>query len=230
MSSHNMPIWVMPTLVTAGLSFSGGATFAAGYSISSITRSSLPKPTMAAWTTTGDGTSSPISCSICSPSMRYGGDSTVRPRTSEYQRVAASTSGTHTAEWANPVSTEVSVGRGEPRRGDEGGAGSCGDGCREERLRGGSGPAGDLVLQPLVPVAEVHPAAPIELAQHNHAHEHQWRQESRECAESDHARPRWSWPLFVSHPQSYTVKSVRTSPFRTRHGDSQAHSEIERPR
>ena len=122
-----------PALVTAGRPGSGGATSAAGYSISSMTRSSFPKPTMAAWTTTGDGTSSAISCSICAPSMRYGGDSTSRPRTSEYQRVAASTSGTQTAEWANPVSTASAWGTlSSSARSRAGGAcstGGSGRGC-----------------------------------------------------------------------------------------------------
>ena len=43
MSSHSMPTWVMPTLVTEGRPGSGGTTPAAGYSISSMTRSSCPE-------------------------------------------------------------------------------------------------------------------------------------------------------------------------------------------
>ena len=66
MSSHSIPMWVMPTLVTEGRPGPAGTTGAAGYSMSSMTRSSRPNPTMAAVTTTGDGTSSPMSCSICS--------------------------------------------------------------------------------------------------------------------------------------------------------------------
>src|SRR5580704_15639194 len=98
MSSQTIPTWVIPTLVTDGPTSAFDAMSAAGYSISSSTRSSGANPTIAAVTTTGDGTSSPMSRSIWSPSMRYGGESTCRPSTSVYQRVAASTSGTQIAE------------------------------------------------------------------------------------------------------------------------------------
>src|SRR5436190_11941501 len=76
--------------------------------MTSITRS-LPSgtPTIAAFTTTGAGTSSPMSRAIASPSMRYGGESTVRPSTSRYHATAASTSGTHSAVCASPVITSI---------------------------------------------------------------------------------------------------------------------------
>ena len=50
-----------------------------------------------------------------------------------------------------------------------------------------SGPAGNLVLEALVQAAEVNTAAPVDLAQEDHAHEHQGRRESRECAEEHDA-------------------------------------------
>ena len=66
-----MPTWVIPGLVTEGRAASGGATPAAGYSISSMTRSSLPKPTMAAVTTTGDGDElTHVVLDLAAPSMR----------------------------------------------------------------------------------------------------------------------------------------------------------------
>ena len=75
-----------------------------GYSMTSITRS-LPSgtPMIAAFTTTGDGTSSPMSRSMSAPSIRYGGDSTVSPSTSRYHATAASTSATQSAVCASPV-------------------------------------------------------------------------------------------------------------------------------
>src|SRR5439155_10785714 len=81
-------------------------------SISSSTRSPASVPTMAAVITTGAGTSSPMSRVMASPSIRYGGDRTCSPSTDSYQRVAAATSGTHTAVWATPVITARSVGAG----------------------------------------------------------------------------------------------------------------------
>src|SRR5205809_1052925 len=58
--------------------------------MTSITRSpSSAAPTIAAFTTTGGGTSSPMSRAIASPSMQYGGESTVRPSTSRYHATAA---------------------------------------------------------------------------------------------------------------------------------------------
>ena len=68
---------------------------------------SLPSgtPMIAAFTTTGDGTSSPMSRSMSAPSIRYGGDNTVSPSTSRYHATAASTSATHSAVCASPVIT-----------------------------------------------------------------------------------------------------------------------------
>jgi len=84
-----------------------------GYSMTSMTWSLVElsfselsptsKPTIAALTATGDGSNSPMSASICGPSIRYGGESTRIPRTDSYQRTASSTSGTQTATCASDV-------------------------------------------------------------------------------------------------------------------------------
>src|SRR5690348_17063987 len=67
---------------------------------------------MAAFSATGPGSSSPMSWVMASPSIRYGGDSTVIPRTDSYQATAASTSGTHTPTWARPLSIRPSSSAG----------------------------------------------------------------------------------------------------------------------
>ena len=67
---------------------------------------------IAAFTTTGVGTSSPMSRSMSGPSIRYGGDNTVKPSTSRYHATAASTSATQTAVCAIPV---ISAGVDERR-------------------------------------------------------------------------------------------------------------------
>src|SRR5437667_1141793 len=109
MSSHTSPTWLIPLSTSARPCGCAGAS---GYSISSSTRSPASVPTMAAVITTGSGTSSPMSRVMASPSIRYGGDRTCSPSTDSYQRVAATTSGTHTAVWATPVITAGSVGAG----------------------------------------------------------------------------------------------------------------------
>src|SRR6185437_10386939 len=171
-SSQTMPRCVMPTLVTEGSTGPVAPIPAAGYSISSTTRSSCPRPRMAAVTTTGGGTSSPMSCSICSPCIVYGGDSTCRPRTSEYQRTASSMSGTQTAVWARPVSTHCSVGprsRGMDARGWPGGCCSV--------------PASDLALQATVPVAKREAQPRLEHADYQEAHQDERREDDAHGAQ-----------------------------------------------
>jgi hypothetical protein len=175
MSSHNVRMWVTPTLVTAGLSFSGGATCAAGYPISSMTRSSLRKPTMAVCMTTGDGTSSPpVALELLPPC-----DTGREHREPE--------------DVGLPAGGSFDIGDADGRVGESG-------------ERGGSGPAGDLVLEPLVQASELHPATPVELAQHNDANEHQGRDESRERAESDDSGPVGVAP-FLFHIHSRTPRN-----------------------
>src|SRR6516162_4532839 len=79
-SSHNNATCVNPRCVT--LTSGGSPTSTDGYSMISSTRSeSSSTPTIAALTTTGDGTNSPMSREMSAPSMRRGGDNTTSPST-----------------------------------------------------------------------------------------------------------------------------------------------------
>lgn len=77
----------------------------------------------------------------------------------------------------------------------------AGNGVR--RQWGSSGPAGDLVLQALVQLAELDLAPPVDLAQSDHADEDQRRSKSGDCAENRHTRCAGT-TAFLAHDRSCT--------------------------
>ena len=150
---------------------SGGATSAAGYSMSSMTRSSCPNPTIAA---VHDDR-----------------------RRDELAHVALDLLALHAVRRRQHRETEdvgIPAGGGLDVGHADGGVGESGQHAVSVRVRrvtggrAGSAPAGDLVLQALVPEAGVHVDPAVHLAQHDHAHEHQRRERRPRRAENDEAQ------------------------------------------